>query len=76
LDNLYSPLMVMVPSGTTVRWVNKGFHHHTVTSAMGLWDSGPMGRGGEFTVTFDRRGTFRYCSRFHRKEMHGTVIVQ
>ena len=76
MDNMYSPALVLVRPGTTVRWINKGLHNHTVTSAEGLWDSGALARGGEFTVTFNRQGTYRYYCRFHRKEMKGKVIVQ
>jgi plastocyanin len=76
LDNRYSPPMVMVEAGESVRWVNKGLHHHTVTSEAGPWGSDPLGRGEEFTHTFKQPGKYRYYCRFHRKEMQGTVIVK
>src|SRR5512138_1719824 len=31
-DNYFEPKTICVPPGTTVRWVNYGTHHHTVTS--------------------------------------------
>jgi plastocyanin len=74
-DNYFSPSTILIKAGTTVRWVNKGFHRHTVTSQAGLWDSGPLDRGAEFSFTFDRPGTYPYHCRFHGRQMRGKVIV-
>jgi hypothetical protein len=74
-DNFYGPPMTLVKPGTRIRWVNQGLHHHTVTSTDGLWDSGALSRGGDFSYTFTRPGTYTYYCRFHPFQMYGTVIV-
>jgi plastocyanin len=74
-DNFYAPLTVVVAPGDTVRWTNHGLHH-TVTSQTGLWDSGPIEGGGEYSFTFTQPGTYPYHCRFHAREMQGTVIVR
>jgi plastocyanin len=75
-DNYFSPSDLYILAGTSVLWKNHGEHHHTVTSANGLWDSGELGSGGEFGLTFTQAGTFRYYCRFHSRDMYGTVVVE
>jgi plastocyanin len=75
-DNYFSPSDLYILPGTAVRWKNYGQHHHTVTSANGVWDSGELGPGGEFGLTFTRPGSYRYFCRFHSQDMYGTVIVE
>lgn len=74
-DDFFSPAAVMVSPGTTVRWINYGYQSHSVSSSEGLWDSGPIRRGGEFSLTFTRPGTYQYFCRYHPMEMQATVIV-
>jgi plastocyanin len=74
-DNFFSPATLWVPAGTTVRWINYGYQSHSVASQQGLWDSGPMRRGAEFSISFTEPGTYRYVCRFHPGEMTATVIV-
>jgi plastocyanin len=76
MDNFYSPPTVLVERGTSVRWLNKGFHQHTVTSQAGLWDSGPLDRGAEFRFTFTEAGTYPYFCRIHAQKMRGEVRVK
>jgi len=64
-----------VPAGTTVRWINYGQHNHSVASGEGGWDSGPMKRGGEFSLTFSKPGTYRYTCRYHAQQMMATITV-
>jgi plastocyanin len=74
-DGMFSPGTIWVTAGTTVRWINYGYGPHSVASMDGLWDSGPMRRGVEFSVTFTQPGTYRYQCRYHPDLMAGVVIV-
>jgi plastocyanin len=73
-DNYFSPSLLYVPSGTTVRWTNHGKHHHTVT-AFGLLDSGEVEPGGSFSAHFVYPGTYDYLCEFHPARMYGQVVV-
>src|SRR5262249_42706596 len=74
--NSFSPDTVMIAPGPTVRWINYGYHNHSVASQGGQWDSGPVARGSEFSLTFTKSGTYRYYCRYHQREMMGTVVVE
>src|SRR5438046_9883257 len=64
-DKYYSPSLLYVPSGTTVRWTNQGQHNHTVTSNKGSWDSGEIAPGAQYSITFQRPGTYGYYCTIH-----------
>jgi plastocyanin len=74
-DKYYSPSLLYVAPGTTVRWVNSGSHVHTVTSGDGRWDSGDLAPGAEFRLMFPQRGTYSYYCR-HHAGMKGQVVVE
>jgi Plastocyanin len=66
-----------VPVGTTVRFENRDEFAHTVTSVDGapvVFDSGELGEGAEFEITFDQPGTYDYVCEIH-PTMRGTVLV-
>lgn len=73
IDLDYDPRAATVPVGTTVVWTNEGAVPHTVTAA-GLFDSGIMNSGAEFSFTFDDPGTYVYLCTLH-PGMEGRVIV-
>lgn len=73
-DDYFEPGMVKVQPGTTVKWVNKGQHTHTVTSKEARWDSGDLPPGAVYSVTFETPGTYSYYCR-HHKGMLGTIVV-
>jgi plastocyanin len=75
-DDYFGPATTYVEPGTTVRWTNYGLHHHTVTSATGLFDSGELDHNGTFTYTFTKPGTYEYHCNVHPKVMRGTVVVK
>jgi plastocyanin len=75
-DNYFQPNTLIVLPGTTVRWTHSGQHKHTVTSAMGQWDSGELGSGAVYSVTFTQPGTYPYYCRIHSREMRGTIVVK
>jgi len=72
-DDYFSPSYLMVASGKTVRFVNRGKHSHTTTCDW-LWESGEMGRGASFSITFSRAGKYYHYCRHHR-DMRGVIEV-
>ncbi|MEE9164177.1 MAG: plastocyanin/azurin family copper-binding protein [Thermoplasmata archaeon] len=74
LASPYSPGTLTVAAGTTITWVNQDIVIHTVTSDVGLFDSGSMLPGDRFSFTFTTPGTFTYGCIPH-PFMRGTVVV-
>ncbi len=77
----YNPSTKTISKGTTLTWVNKDPFDHTVTSGTpgspdGVFDSGTMGQGANFSYTFNTSGTFKYYCRIHLSLMTGTITVQ
>jgi plastocyanin len=73
-DNVYSPSIQYVSSGMTVRWTNRGKHHHSITSDW-RWESGELNPGDSFSLTFTRKGTYYYYCRLHSEYMRGKIVV-
>ncbi len=72
----YHPDVVTVQRGATVVWKNTDASAHTVTSReAGVFDSGVMGPGEEFSFVFETSGTFEYYCMIH-PVMVGSVQVQ
>ena len=72
-DDYFTPSLLMIPSGMTVRFTNGGKHHHTTTCDW-LWESGDLKRGASFSITFSRTGRYYYYCR-HHCDMRGTIVV-
>jgi plastocyanin len=72
-DDYFLPSYLFIPSGTTVRFINKGRHHHTCTCKR-LWESGELGKGDWFSLTFSRKGRYSYYCR-HHGDMRGVIEV-
>jgi len=72
-DDYFTPSLLMIPSGMTVRFTNDGKHHHTTTCDW-LWESGDLKRRASFSITFSRTGRYYYYCRHHR-DMRGTIVV-
>ncbi|MBI5879859.1 MAG: cupredoxin domain-containing protein [Chloroflexi bacterium] len=70
----FSPSVITVPVGTTVVWTNNDPFTHTATSDAAIWDSGQIGPGQVFSMTFNAVGDFPYHCNIHIL-MHGTVVV-
>jgi plastocyanin len=64
---------VHVAAGGTVTWTNSDAQNHTATGA-GEFDTGTIKPGESKTVTFAKKGTFKYACSFH-PFMTGTVVV-
>lgn len=77
----FDPSPKIIGVGDTVRWTHVriapgfGSRYHSTTSDQGLWDSGRLGPGGEFTRTFATLGTFPYHCTLHPVTMKGQIIV-
>lgn len=78
-DFQFQPRALVIRVGTTVRWSNKDAVAHTATSDTGLWDSGYLDKGDEFSFTFTDPGTYPYYCIPHGgpggQGMSGTVTV-
>jgi len=70
----FAPDAVDVSAGATVTWTNTDGVAHTSTSDVGVWDSGIVQPGGQFSVSFPTAGTYRYHCLIH-PGMIGTVVV-
>ncbi|MEX2114617.1 MAG: cupredoxin domain-containing protein [Pirellulales bacterium] len=73
-DDGFAPKTIQVAPGTTIVWVNRGTHDHTVVSADGAWDSGEIAPDGTYTARFKKPGTYNYLCDLH-EGMEGTIIV-
>jgi plastocyanin len=70
----FAPDAVDVSAGAAVTWTNSDGVAHTSTSDAGVWDSGIVPPGGQFSVSFPTAGTYRYHCLIH-PGMIGTVVV-
>lgn len=73
----FEPTDVQVAVGATVTFVNSDPFAHTVTSRDGSaqqFDSGNLGEGERFEVTFDEAGTYDFFCQIH-PTMRGTITV-
>jgi plastocyanin len=72
-----TPAVVHIRRGGHVRWSwEDAYTSHTVTSRGRdrFRSSGARGEGSTYTVTFERRGTYRFACRIH-PSMKGRVVV-
>jgi alcohol dehydrogenase (cytochrome c) len=70
----FGALIITVPVGTTITWVNIGTQPHTSTSIDGHWDTGIIPPGGSATTVMKQVGTFHFNCTPH-PWMTGEVIV-
>ncbi len=71
----FKPAQLSIPAGTRVTWQNNDSVPHTVTERDGLFDSGSLSRGDEFSYTFTQSGSFDYYCTIH-PSMTGKVVVE
>ena len=71
----FSPTPLDVLPGETVEWTNISERQHTVTADDDTFDSGDLGGGDHFTITFDAVGAYAYHCRIH-PGMVGEVDVR
>jgi plastocyanin len=72
---VFLPATAAVPVGSTVTWTNDDPLAHTVTAADQSFDSGRMGPGSTFSMTFSQPGTFEYLCTLHQN-MKARLIVE
>lgn len=73
-DMAFKSSAITVSAGTTITWTNKDGVAHTVTSNIGLFDSGSINNNGIYSHMFSTGGTFQYNCTFH-PTMTASVIV-
>lgn len=76
-DEYFSPTLLTVSVGTTVKWVNTGRMAHTVTSDDGTstLDSEMLQQNDSYSYTFDKAGEYNYLCTPHPIAMKGVVKV-
>lgn len=72
----FSPKVLTITVGTTVRWTNKDSAPHTATSTSptGIFNSGTLNNNQSFEFTFTQPGTYNYKCNFHGS-MTATIVV-
>ncbi len=75
----FQPDQIEVATGDAVIWRQQDNTTHTITAGKpseqsGLFDH-EVGKGEEFSFTFDEAGSFSYFCRIHPEGMRGTVEV-
>ncbi len=71
----FGPSELRIPSGTTVRWINKDPVVHTTTSDDDIWGSPALAPGETFSFTFREVGEYLYHCIPH-PVMKARVIVR
>ncbi|MFH5230094.1 cupredoxin domain-containing protein [Antrihabitans spumae] len=77
-DMKFSPQSITIEAGQTVRWeFDDDGKAHNVTGLrdIGLIINSPIMKEGEYSVTFDKPGTYDYICALHQ-EMTGTIVVE
>ncbi|MHB0991508.1 MAG: plastocyanin/azurin family copper-binding protein [Burkholderiales bacterium] len=67
--------VVEVPVGTNVIWINQDQVNHSVIGDAGIFSSGPLKPGDNFSHTFTAAGTYAYHCGYHAY-MTGVVVVK
>jgi plastocyanin len=65
LDDSFLPEIAEVPIGTMVTWTHRGKSPHTITADDGSFDSGRLGEGDRFSITFKEPGPHPYHCIYH-----------
>src|SRR3954447_7047129 len=74
----FTPSAVTIPAGDTIQWT-WGSNNHSTTSGSGtpngLWNSGVLSQGSNYSRQFTTPGTFPYYCTVHGASMNGTITV-
>jgi plastocyanin len=70
----FSPALLTIKIGTTVKWTNQDSVSHSVTADDNSWGSGDLKQGDSFSFTFSQAGIFAYHCSVH-SSMKATVTV-
>jgi plastocyanin len=74
-NHSYDPQTVTVKAGDTVTWVNEDTPQHDVVADNGEFASDLFDKGGTFSFTFTKAGTYPYHCSIH-PGMVGTIVVE
>ena len=74
-DFAFAPATLTITAGDTVTWTNEDQVEHTATSTSGAFDSGLLGQGESYSLTFTTAGTYDYLCTPH-PSMTGQIVVQ
>jgi plastocyanin len=72
---MFSPVSLVVPVGTTVRWRNFDGEPHTIRSVDDSFRSGALDQNDSFSFKFDKAGTYKYACSIH-PQMVATIVVK
>jgi plastocyanin len=75
VDFAFTPKVIKINVGDSVKWTNNGTFIHTSTSNTGAWDSLDIAPSGSYTHTFSIADIYPYHCMHHSLVMTGTVIV-
>jgi plastocyanin len=70
----FEPANISLLAGDSVTWSNSDFNPHDVEALDGSFDSGTMGRGAKFSLTFAHSGRVPYRCTLH-PFMSGSIDV-
>src|SRR4029078_495161 len=77
LDDRFEPAEATIPVGTTVTWVNKGTHWHSVANLDLRFTSGKVFPGERFSFRFENAGVYKiYCQHHSMAGVNGTITVE
>lgn len=71
----FQPDTLSVHAGDQLVWINRDLFPHTVVSAAGQFQSGPIAPGQSWRVTLRRTGVFAYGCSLH-PTMHAKISVE
>ena len=75
----FNPVEVYIAPGQTVLWKNSNFLTHTVTADDSSFDSGDLGTGEQFSMSFDTPGSYPFYCQYHGgpggEDMAGVIVV-
>lgn len=69
----FSPDVLRVAKGDSIRWTNRDLAPHTATAMDGAWDTGLIAEGESVTLTVEKGMAGPYHCLFH-PAMHGTLV--
>ena len=73
-NDTFQPNKTTIKVGGTVTWINNDGYAHTVASNSGVFNSGIITNGGQFSFTFNTEGVYDYICEIH-PNMKGTITV-
>lgn len=74
-DFAFSPAVLTVSAGESVKFVNHDQEAHTVVAQNGAFRSGGLDTNDEWTVRLAKPGTYPYFCSLH-PYMKGTILVR